>query len=258
MSLSIKALKFAYGRNPLFAALEAHELPRGSISAIVGPNGVGKSSLFRLIAGLQKPHGGSIELDGGDLARLSDRRRNETVFFLSQHVSIRAALSVFDIVLLARKSEKGGRATSADLLRVEGILDQLGISHLSDRPVTDLSGGQQQLVATAQAFVREPDILLLDEPTSALDLRRQLEVMEQIRKVTAERGIVTLVALHDLGLASRFAERFVLISDGAIAADGSPKDVLSGDAIQRAYGVGINIAYAETGTLMVEAYLPIA
>lgn len=222
MGLSVTDLSFAYGKTPLFQALKAEAMPRGSITAVVGPNGVGKSSLFRLIAGLRKPTTGAISLDGNDLARLPQKRRHETVFFLSQHVGMRAALTVFDVVLLARKSGRGGRAGAEDLAKVEEVLGQLRIDTLSDRHVTDLSGGQQQLVATAQALVRDPQVLLLDEPTSALDLRRQLEVMELVRSMTIRRNIVTLVALHDLSLASRFADRFLLLDGGRVVADGSP------------------------------------
>lgn len=255
MSLTITGLRFGYRQLPLFEAIEARNIRRGEITSVVGPNGVGKSSLFRLVAGLLKPQAGAITLDDVDLGALSSAKRHDTVFFLSQHVGMRAALSVFDVVLLARKSGRGGRASASDIMRVEEVLDQLGIGMLSDRPVTDLSGGQQQLVGMAQALVRDPQILLLDEPTSALDLRRQLEVMELVQKVTESRGIVTLVALHDLGLASRFAKRFMLLGDGRIAADGLPHDVLSGDAIETAYGVGIHVERVSTGTLMVDAYL---
>jgi iron complex transport system ATP-binding protein len=255
MALDIRDLSFGYGKTPLFRNLGAEGIRRGTITAVVGPNGVGKSSLFRLIAGLRKPLRGSISLDGADIAGLPQRRRHQTIFFLSQHVAIRAALTVFDVVLLARKSDGGGRAKTDDVAKVEEVLDLLGIESLSDHAVTDLSGGQQQLVATAQAFVREPQVLLLDEPTSALDLRRQLEVMELVRSATVRRNIVTLVALHDLSLAGRFADRFLLLDGGRIIADGSPHEVLGGHAIQEAYGVGIHVERARTGTLMVDAFL---
>jgi iron complex transport system ATP-binding protein len=255
MGLDIRDLCFGYGSTPLFRNLHAEGLRRGTVTAVVGPNGVGKSSLFRLIAGLREPQRGSISLDGADMADLPQRRRHETIFFLSQHVMIRAALTVFDVVLLARKSDRAGRAKVDDIAMVEEVLDLLGIEGLSDRPVADLSGGQQQLVATAQAFVRAPQVLLLDEPTSALDLRRQLEVMELVRAATIERNIITLVALHDLSLAGRFADRFLLLDGGRIIADGMPDEVLQGDAIQDAYGVGIHVERARTGTLMVDAYL---
>ena len=188
MSLDIRGLSFGYRQAPLFRHLDATDLQRGSVAALVGPNGAGKSSLFRLVTGLLAAKAGTIRLDGEDIGRLPLRRRSERIFLLSQHVSIRAALSVFDVVLLARKGARGIRAAAGDIDRVEAVLETLGIEHLSERNVTELSGGQQQLVALGQALVRDPDVLLLDEPTSALDLRRQLEVMQLIRKVTADRA----------------------------------------------------------------------
>ena len=255
MSLDIDGLSFGYRKQHLFDRLDAADLRRGTVAALVGPNGVGKSSLFRLVAGLLAARGGSIRLDGEDLGRLSPRRRSERVFLLSQQVSVRAALSVFDVVLLARKGARGIKASSVDIDRVEVILETLGIEHLAERMVFELSGGQQQLVALGQALVREPDVLLLDEPTSALDLRRQLEVMHLVRKITAERGMVTLAALHDLGFASRFADRFLLLHDGRIAADGEPYEVLSSPHVEAAYGVGIRLERTSHGSLVVEPYM---
>lgn len=255
MSLDIAGLEFGYrGAAPLFSGLDIGGLARGGVTALVGPNGVGKSSLFRLIAGLRKPGAGKVSLDGGDLARLSQRVRADRVFLLNQHTAIRAALCVFDIVLLARKGGRGGRAAGEDVDLVERTLVTLGIDDLSDRLVFELSGGQQQLVALAQALVRNPDVLLLDEPTSALDLRRQLEVMHVVQDITRERNLVTIVALHDLNLASRFADRFILLSRGCVAVDGDPHTVLSSTATEDAYGVGIRIERTSKGELFIDPY----
>ena len=255
MSLEISGLSFGYRAHNLFDGLSAAPLKRGEVTALVGPNGVGKSSLFRLVAGLLKPTGGEIHLDGHDTQAMPDRRRAERMFLLTQHTAMRAALGVFDVVLLAKRGWSGGKATGKDIARVEQVLDELGIDHLSDRLVTELSGGQQQLVALCQALVREPDVLLLDEPTSALDLRRQLEVMHLVRRVTRDRGIVTVAALHDLGLACRFADRFLLLHEGRIAADGSPHEVLAAEVTSDAYGVRLAIEKAAHGAMMVHAEL---
>ncbi|MFH5773135.1 ABC transporter ATP-binding protein [Paracoccus sp. NGMCC 1.201697] len=135
------------------------------------------------------------------------------------------------------------------------MLDALGISGLSDAPANELSGGQQQLVAMAQALVRDPQVLLLDEPTSALDLRRQIEVMQLVRDTARSRNIVVIAALHDLGLAARSADRFLLLEDGKVAADGTPEAVLHDAATGRVYGVEIDIARTDRGTLIVDAHL---
>ncbi|MBS3650733.1 ABC transporter ATP-binding protein [Pseudaminobacter sp. 19-2017] len=255
MSLEISGLSFGYRTHSLFDGLTALPLRRGELAALVGPNGVGKSSLFRLVAGLLKPSCGTIHLDGHDTATMSERRRAERVFLLTQHTAMRATLGVFEVVLLAKRGWSGGKARPDDITRVERVLEELGIDHLSDRLVTELSGGQQQLVALCQALVRDPDVLLLDEPTSALDLRRQLEVMHLVRRVTHDRGIVTVAALHDLGLACRFADRFLLLHEGRIAADGPAREVLSAGATSNAYGVRLAIEEAMNGSLMVHADL---
>jgi iron complex transport system ATP-binding protein len=258
MSLEISGLRFGYGTSTLFDSLDAPPFRRGEMTALIGPNGVGKSSLFRLVAGLLKPTAGTIRLDGLDTARLPERQRAENIFLLTQHTAMRAALAVFDVVLLAKRGWRGGKASSKDIAHVEETLDLLGIEHLSDRLVSELSGGQQQLVALSQAMVRDPQVLLLDEPTSALDLRRQLEVLNLVCKVTRERNIITFAALHDLSLASRFADRFVLLHEGNVAADGTPEDVLRNDITGSAYGVKLEIDRTSKGGLIVNAELPAA
>ncbi|MGI6247508.1 MAG: ABC transporter ATP-binding protein [Pseudochelatococcus sp.] len=258
MALSIRDLSFRYGATPVLQGLSTGEVPRGALAALVGPNGSGKSTLFRCIAGLLKPQAGDVRLDETDLASLSARERARKVFYLSQDTEARVALSVFDIILLARKSLHQGFALAAsgdDMRAVEDVIAELGLAAFASRDVATLSGGQRQLAAIGQALVREPDVLLLDEPTSALDVRRQLDVMTAIREATRRRRIVTITAIHDLSLAARFADRILLMNGGRIAQSGAPADVLAHPAVSETYAVGVHLERSARGTLLVEPYI---
>ncbi|CAH1661607.1 Hemin import ATP-binding protein HmuV [Hyphomicrobiales bacterium] len=258
MALAIRDLDFRYGATPILRGLGTGELPRGELAALVGPNGSGKSTLFRCAAGLLRPEAGHVSLDGQDLTGLSQRERARKVFYLSQDTAARVALSVFDIILLARKSLHRGFALAAsadDTHAVEAVIAELGLGPFASRDIATLSGGQRQLAAIGQALVREPDVLLLDEPTSALDVRRQLDVMATIREATRRRGIVTVVAIHDLSLAARFADRVLVMNAGRIAQAGQPEMVLAHPAVAETYAVGVHLERSARGTLLVEPYI---
>ncbi|CAM5762556.1 ABC transporter ATP-binding protein [Bosea minatitlanensis] len=258
MALAIRDLSFSYGAAPVLQGLSTGLLPRGELAALVGPNGAGKSTLFRCAAGLLRPRAGSTSLDGTDLAPLSGRERARRIFYLSQDTEARVALSVFDIILLARKSLHRGfalAASAADMRAVEAVIAELGLGPFASRDIGTLSGGQRQLAAIGQALVREPDVLLLDEPTSALDVRRQLDVMATIREATRRRRIVTVAAIHDLSLAARFADRVLVMNGGRIAQAGPPEEVLAHPAVSETYAVGVHLERSARGTLLVEPYI---
>ncbi|MBN9062210.1 MAG: hypothetical protein BGP06_09225 [Rhizobiales bacterium 65-9] len=258
MALSIRGLSFSYGAVSVLRGVDVEALPRGSVAALVGPNGSGKSTLFRCLAGLLPAKTGAASLDAVDLGAYSPRERSRRVFYLGQDMGAHAALSVFEIVLLARKSLGGGLAIAAsprDVAMTESVIDDLGLRALASRDIGSLSSGQRQLAGIAQAIVREPDVLLLDEPTSALDVRRQLEVMETVLRVSRERRIVTIVAIHDLSLAARFADTILLLSDGRIARAGEPHAVLADPSVAETYAVGVHLERSRRGTLLVEPYL---
>lgn len=260
MALSVQDLHFGYGAAPVLQGLSTGELPRGSLAALVGPNGSGKSTLFRCAAGLLRAKSGRVSLDGHDLSVLSTRERARKIFYLSQDTEARVALSVFDIILLARKSLHRGFALAAspeDVRAVEAVIEELGLAPFASRDIGTLSGGQRQLAAIGQALVREPDALLLDEPTSALDVRRQLDVMATIRDVTRQRGIVTMVAIHDLSLAARFADHILVMNQGLIAQAGEPDKVLAHQAVSETYAVGVHLERSARGTLLVEPYIQV-
>lgn len=255
MTLAVDGLSFAYGRKPVLHDISLPELKPGTLTALIGPNATGKSTLFKCVAGLLKTVPGMVRFDGRAAASLGSRVWTNKVCYLPQAFTSSAALTVFEIVLLARKYRHGWRVEESDVEAVAAVLRQLQIEHLAETFIGDLSGGQQQMASIAQALVRTPDIFLLDEPTSALDLRHQLEIMQTIQTVTRERGIITLVALHDLNLAVRFADTALLIRDGHLVADGSPADVMASEVLGQTYGVQVELHETPGGLLTVAASL---
>ena len=159
MALAIHDLDFRYGATPVLQGLGTGELPRGELAALVGPNGSGKSTLFRCAAGLLRPRSGSVTLDGASLAGLSQRERARKVFYLSQDTEARVALSVFDIILLARKSLHRGFALAAsneDTRAVEAVIEELGLAPFASRDISTLSGASASSPPSARRWCASP------------------------------------------------------------------------------------------------------
>ena len=200
------------------------------------------------------PYDGTIRLDGADLRRMRREEVARRVSYLPQDVSIQPVLTAFEVALLARRRGMfHWRTANEDLDRIERALSELEIDHLASRYLNELSGGQRQLVSIAQALVREPEVLLLDEPTSNLDLQRQLEVLEHVRRISRDRGIVTVVTLHDLNLACRFADHRIVLTDGRIYATGTPAEAFTEEMLADVYGVRGQIVNGEDGVPYVHA-----
>lgn len=240
MRLSIEDLRFSYGSTQVLKGITIQDAPPGEITAAIGPNAAGKTTLFKCIAGLLKP-GGRVLLDGKDLKHFKKEEISKQVSYLPQEGPVNSVLTVFEAILLARQHTMSWRVKDEDLATVSQVLDDLEIEELSLRYLNELSGGQKQMVSIAQALVREPEVLLLDEPTSNLDLQHQVEVLDLVRTVTVERGITTLIALHDLNLAARYADQFVVLNDGAVYASGKATDVLTPATLRDVYRVNATV-----------------
>lgn len=253
MTLEAQKLNFAYGPHPILRDVSIAPLRPGQLTALIGPNASGKSTLFRAIAGLVKAQG-SVTLHGTDLATLSAKERLSRVCFMPQFFAANAALTVFDVVMMAQKNLSGWRVNAADMQAVGQALHSAQIGHLAEAYISELSGGQSQMVSVAQALIRKSDVYLFDEPTSALDLNHQLRVLIQIRDAIAERNAIGIVALHDLNLAARFADHLILLRQGQILAEGPPDQILHRPEIGATYGVEIHITTGPKEDLVVHAY----
>ena len=253
--LVVQDLSVGYGAAPVIRSISLDAMKPGEVTALIGPNAAGKSTLMRAIAGLLKPLSGGITLGGEDILALPLTQRARRIRFVPQVYATQARLTVFDLVLVARMTAGQGRAMPDDLAAAERALVRIGISGLADRLVCHLSGGQQQLVALAQALARPAPVFLLDEPTSALDLRNQLEAIAIMRSIATEDGCIVIAALHDLNLAARHADQIVLMGDGKLVMQGSPESVLRSAACGDTYGVTLTTDITARGSLSIEASL---
>jgi iron complex transport system ATP-binding protein len=240
VKLQIENLKFAY--NPATPVLKdiSMDASPGEITALIGPNAAGKSTLLKCVAGVVKPQG-TIKLDGQEITSLNRDDVSKSVSYLPQELSSRAILTVFEAVLLGRLKTLSWRVGDNDLDIVLGVLKDLGIEELASRFLNELSGGQKQMVSIAQTFASEPKILLLDEPVSNLDLRHELEILELITNTTREKNITTVIAIHALSLAARYADKVVVLKGGAVYASGQLETVLTPETVREVYGVNVKV-----------------
>lgn len=211
----------------------------GERVALIGPNGAGKSSLLRVIAGTVIPRAGSVHLGGapvGELDRLAIARRLAVV---PQQATLPFAARVEEVVALGRLPHehplRGPRPV--DRAAVAGAIERVGLGHLLGRDARELSLGERQLVLLALAVAQGAPLLVLDEPTVHLDLRHQVDAMELLADLNSRDGTTILAVLHDLGLATHFFPRLVLIDEGRIVADGPPAEVLTAERIRAVFGV---------------------
>ena len=209
----------------------------GSLVAIVGPNGAGKTSIVRAIAGLAR-HSGQCRLAGDLLETLEPTVRARRIAYLPQRADFAWALPVRDAVALGRlpHGDPFGRPSPDDATAVATALDRLALSAFADRPVTALSGGERARVMLARVLATQAPLILADEPTAALDPAHQMLVLDLLRD-EARAGRIVLAVLHDLALAARYADRVLVIDQGAIVADGPADAVLTGDLIARVFGL---------------------
>jgi len=236
MKLKVRDVEFGYTSVPILKDV-CIELAESEVLGVVGPNGAGKSTLIRCIDKILKPQRGSILLDGRDINEMRLMELAKRMGYVPQSTSQIFPATVFDTVLMGRRPHLGWRSSEKDEEKVLDVLQMLNIENLAMRDINELSGGQQQKVFIARALVQEPDVLLLDEPTSNLDIRHQLEVMEIITSIVREKKISAIMAIHDLNLASRYADRIVMLNGGTIIDAGDPSSVLTPENIKQVYGV---------------------
>lgn len=241
MTLDIEGLSCRLNGRAILHDIQGLSARSGEITALIGPNGAGKSTLLKAVAGIE-PASGRIYLDDRDIGALSLEKRAQDIYYLAQDNSTQTVLTVFEAVLLARRTCLAEPIATA-LHAVHSTLLVLELEELAERQLVTLSGGQRQRVAIAQAVVREPHLLLLDEPTSALDLHHQLQVLDWLSRLATERNIIVIIAMHDLSMAARFSQRMWVVKSGHSVISGPPRSVLTQAMLREVYAIDSHIEW---------------
>ncbi|MBE0009191.1 MULTISPECIES: ABC transporter ATP-binding protein [unclassified Arthrobacter] len=238
MALTASELTLAYDDRKVVQDLTL-ELLAGKVTVIVGANACGKSTLLRGLARLLKPSAGVVSLDGKDIHSLSTRAVARTLGLLPQTPVAPDGITVADLVGRGRYPHQGWfrQWTDDDDAAVAAALEATDTLELADRFVDELSGGQRQRVWIAMALAQQTDILLLDEPTTFLDVTHQVEVLDLITDLNRRDGTTVAIVLHDLNLAARYADHLIAMTDGRIAAQGSPAEVVTEETVTAVFGL---------------------
>ncbi len=249
VAYSLKDVTFSYSRGKRAeseAVLEGLSclILSGRVLGILGPNGSGKSTLLKLLARVFQPQQGNIELLGESFSCLSQLEVAKRVALVPQETLQVFPFTIAEMVLMGRSPHHQGWGgwhweDSQDWAVAQNAMEELDVAHLSNRLVTEVSGGERQRAVIARALVQEPQILLLDEPTAFLDLHHQLDIARIIKRLNRERGLTVVLVSHDLNLASQYCDQVLMLNHGRLAAMGSPQAVMKPDVIESVYGCSV-------------------
>lgn len=246
MSIEVKNLRFRYGARPVIGDV-SFTAEKGELLAVLGPNGVGKSTLFRCLLGFLKPVGGEILVDGKELGAYSRRELAKKIAYIPQSHSPAFDHTVLDSVLMGMTAQLGVFEQPGQAQREKAVqmLRALGIEKLSSRSCMKISGGERQLMLLARALVQDASMLIMDEPTANLDYGNSCRVMERVKRL-GQNGYTIIFSTHDPNQAFSYATKVLALKDGGVMAVGAPEAVLTEDVLSRLYGIPVARCEIET------------
>ena len=242
LRLSCENMTLRYGKVTVLDDVSL-TLPAGKVTAIVGANACGKSSLLRCLSRLQSPSSGQVLLGDKPIQKHSTKEVARKLALLPQNTRAPHGMRVQDLVLRGRTPHQSpfNQWTRQDQQVVSEALDHVGLSARADQLLSDLSGGQLQRAWIAMVLAQQTEILLLDEPTTYLDLSHQRDILQLVRDLQAERGLTVAMVLHDINLAARFSDHIIALKDRKTVAQGSPEQMITTTTIADVYGLDCTI-----------------
>ncbi len=251
MKLEAKDIEAVLGGNPILRGVSL-EVDHNDFVGIIGPNGSGKSTLLKCIYRVLKPQAGIVRLDGTDIRELSYKKSAQTIAVLAQHNYYNFEFSVQDVVLMGRSPHKRTmeRDNAQDYAIVAQALETVGMSDMAKRSFSTLSGGEQQRVILARALAQQTPCLILDEPTNHLDIKYQLQLLDIVKGLN--RTVIS--AIHDLNIAAMYCTWLVVMKDGKVITQGTPRQVLTPELIRQVYEVEATVSTDAQGILRILYY----
>ncbi|MBQ8180029.1 MAG: ABC transporter ATP-binding protein [Candidatus Methanomethylophilaceae archaeon] len=244
-SVTVDGVDFAYGSGELILKDVTIDIRNPQLISIIGPNGVGKSTLIHCMNRILTPRKGTVMVDDVNVEEYKVKELAKKMGYVPYSANDTFPLTVVDTILMGRNPHRKWKSLHDDMQVVKEVLEMMDITPLAMRPFNELSAGQHQRVMLARGLAQEPEILLLDEPTANLDIRHQMDVIRLLKQLSVKRGIVVIMISHDLNIAAKYSDNIIMMSEGTIYAVGKPVDVITPESVKAVYGVDTDVVLSD-------------